>query len=177
MTDETFHLTPHDVRAQEFQKILRGFDPMQVESFKQRVAEELDRLLRERAALDERVKNQIEQLRSFRERERAMNDALLAAQQLRHDAQAAVEREADIVMRKAALEAEKIVERSRLEELLVRERAETAARQFSAYVTAFRSLLERQLAELDVLESHSQTIVQVQGEMLAAARLPAEDAA
>jgi hypothetical protein len=106
-----------------------------------------------------------------------MNDALLAAQQLRHDAQAAVEREADIVMRKAALEAEKIVERSRLEELLVRERAETAARQFSAYVTAFRSLLERQLAELDVLESHSQTIVQVQGEMLAAARLPAEDAA
>jgi DivIVA domain-containing protein len=40
MTDETFHLTPHDVRAQEFLKILRGFDPMQVESFKQRVAEE-----------------------------------------------------------------------------------------------------------------------------------------
>jgi DivIVA domain-containing protein len=31
MTDETFHLTPHDVRAQEFQRSLRGFDPMQVE--------------------------------------------------------------------------------------------------------------------------------------------------
>jgi hypothetical protein len=59
----------------------------------------------------------------------------------------------------------------------VRERAETAARQFSAYVAAFRLLLERQLAELDVLESHSQTIVQVQGEAIAAARLPAEDAA
>ena len=177
MTEPNFQLTPNEVRGQQFGTSFRGFDRAEVESFRDRVAEELDRLVRERIQLDERTRNAQEQLRAFRERERAMNDALLAAQQLRHDAQAAVEREADIVMRKAALEAEKIVERSRIEELLVRERAETAARQFSAYVTAFRSLLERQLAELDVLESHSQTIVQVQGEMLAAARLPAEDAA
>jgi len=165
MNQDQFTLTPQDVRAQGFARSLRGYDRLEVEAFRSRVADELERLLRERAQLDERVRNAQEQLRAFRERERAMNDALLAAQQLRHDAQAAVEREADIVMRKAALEAEKIVERSRIEELLVRERAETAARQFSAYVTAFRSLLERQLAELDVLESHSQTIVQVQGEM------------
>lgn len=177
MSQDQFTLTPQDVRAQEFARALRGYDRLEVDAFRTRVADELERLLRERAQMDERVRNAQEQLRAFRERERAMNDALLAAQQLRHDAQVVAERDAEMVMREAALEAEKIVERSRAEERLVRERAETAARQFSAYVAAFRLLLERQLAELDVLESHSQTIVQVQGEAIAAARLPAEDAA
>lgn len=177
MSQDQFTLTPQDVRAQDFAKSLRGYDRLEVESFRARVADELERLLRERAQMEERVRNAQEQLRAFRERERAMNDALLAAQQLRHDAQVAAERETAMAMREAALEAEKIVERSRLDERLVRERADSAARQFSAYVAAFRSLLERQLAELDVLESHSQTIVQVQGEALGAARLQAEDAA
>jgi DivIVA domain-containing protein len=177
MSQDQFTLTPQDVRAQEFARALRGYDRLEVDAFRTRVADELERLLRERAQFEERARNAQEQLRAFRERERAMNDALLAAQQLRHDAQAAAARDAGMVMREAALDAEKLVERSRVEERLVRERAETAARQFSAYVAAFRLLLERQLAELDVLESHSQTIVQLQGEAIAAARLPAEDAA
>lgn len=154
MTDETFHLTPHDVRAQEFQKILRGFDPMQVESFKQRVAEELDRLLRERAALDERVKNQIEQLRSFRERERAMNDALIAAQQLRADIQAQADREAEVIMREARAEAGRIVERAQEDEGAVRQRSEAAVRQLATYVASFRALLERHQGELATLEAY-----------------------
>ena len=177
MSQDQFTLTPQDVRAQGFASAVRGYDRLEVDAFRGRVADEMERLLRERAQFEERMRNAQEQLRAFRERERAMNEALLAAQQLRHDAQAQAEREAELVQRQAALEAERIVERSRVEERLVRERAESAAHQFSAYVAAFRSLLERQLAELDVLESHSQTIVQVQGEALAAARLPAEDAA
>jgi DivIVA domain-containing protein len=47
MTDDAFHLTSHDVRAQEFQRVLRGYDPAQVEEFKQRMAEEIDRLVRD----------------------------------------------------------------------------------------------------------------------------------
>jgi DivIVA domain-containing protein len=172
MSQDAFTLTPHDVRAQEFTRALRGYERAEVDAFKERMAEELDRVLRERAQLDERIRNLTEQLRAFRDRERAMNEALLAAQQLRHDSQVAAEREAELVLREARAEGERIVERSRSDERLVRERAESAARQFAAYVAAFRALLERQLAELDVLESHTRTIVQVQGEALGAAAAP-----
>lgn len=154
MTDETFHLTPHDVRAQEFHRAIRGYDSLQVESFKQRVAEELDRLLRERTALDERVKNQVEQLRSFRERERAMNDALIAAQQLRTDIQAQADREAEVVLREARSEAARIVERAQEEEGMIRQRAEAAVRQLAAYVSSFRGLLDRHANELAGLEAY-----------------------
>jgi len=173
MTEPNFQLTPNEVRGQQFGTSFRGFDRMEVESFRDRVAEELDRLLRERIQIDERTRNAQEQLRAFRERERAMNDALIAAQQLRAEAKQAAEREAEAVIREARAEGERIVDRARMDERLVRERAETAARQFAAYVAAFRALLERQMAELDVLEGHTKTIIQVQSEALAASAIAA----
>ena len=46
MIDETFHLTPLDVRRYEFGKALRGYDPERVNQFRDQVAEELERLSR-----------------------------------------------------------------------------------------------------------------------------------
>jgi len=168
MSDDAFHLTPLDVRTQQFSGALRGYDRAQVDEFLRRVSEELDHLLRERAQHGERLRSAQEQLRVFRERERAMNEALVAAQQLRADSQQQADREAELVLREAKAEARRILESARQEEILLRERAEIAARQFSAYLAGFRGLLERQLAELEVLQSHSRTIVEVQTEAIVA---------
>ena len=47
--DHAFHLTPLDVRSQEFARALRGYDRAQVDEFKLAISEELERLLRDRA--------------------------------------------------------------------------------------------------------------------------------
>ena len=83
MNDDVFRLTPLDLRKQEFKKAMRGFDQAEVEDFRARAADELERAVRERLALEEKLKGQEEQLVAFRAREKAMNDALVAAQQLR----------------------------------------------------------------------------------------------
>jgi DivIVA domain-containing protein len=154
MTDDTFHLTPHDIRAQEFQRTMRGFDPNQVESFKERVAEELDRLLRDRGRLEERLKGMLEQLRTYRDRERAMNEALVAAQQLRADMQNQATREAEVILSEARQEASRIVAGADAEERSARERAEASLQIIQAYAAAFRSVLNRHQAELSGLEAY-----------------------
>ncbi len=162
MTESAFHLTSHDVRAQEFGKALRGYDTVQVDEFKQRLAEEIDRLVRERVQLDERVKSMSEQLKSYRDRERAMNDALVAAQQLRTETQAQTDRERDIALREAKAEAdgllleartqaERIVHAARAEEQHLAQANDAVRRQFHAYVSSLRQLLERQFAEIEAL--------------------------
>jgi DivIVA domain-containing protein len=166
MTDDAFKLTSHDVRAQEFQRTLRGYDTNQVDEFKQRMAEEIDRLVRERVQLDERVKGMSEQLRAYRDRERAMNDALVAAQQLRSEAQVQADREREISLREAQAEGEKLllqtrteVERmlqhARTEEQRLLQGNETVRRQFMGYLASFRQMLERQLHEVEALSSES----------------------
>jgi DivIVA domain-containing protein len=153
MTDDVFQLTPQDVRTHDFGRALRGYDRAQVDEFKQRLAEEIDRLTRARIQAEERLKSAQDQLRAYRERERALNEALVGAQQLRADTRAQAEQEAGLILREAHVEAAKVVDRAKLDEQLVHERTEEAIRQFNAYVAGFRLLLERQLAEVDGLQA------------------------
>ena len=81
-----------------------------------------------------------------------MNEALVAAQQLRVDSREQSEREAELVLREARAEAERILARAHQEEAVVRERADGVARQFTTYMASFRTLLERHLGELDGLQ-------------------------
>ncbi|HEX4600583.1 MAG TPA: DivIVA domain-containing protein [Gemmatimonadales bacterium] len=152
MTEPAFHLTPLDVRKQEFRKSLRGYDTLGVEDFRMRVADELERILREKSVLEERVAALTDQLRSYRERERAMNEALVAAQQLREETRTTAEREAQRIVRDAEADARRLLDEARRTQGDIDRQSADAHRQFQAYVGGFRALLERQLAELRALD-------------------------
>ena len=98
MIDETFHLTPLDVRRYEFGKALRGYDPERVNQFRDQVAEELERLSRLNQDLDAKARGFHEQLRAFRERDKAINEALVSAQQLRTDIKEQADKEAALIL-------------------------------------------------------------------------------
>lgn len=149
---DAFHLTPLDIRKQEFRRSLRGYEPVGVEDFRVRVADALERVIRERSVLEERLSALTEQLRVFRERERAMNEALVAAQQLRADTRVAAEREAQTIVREAEVQAQRVIEEARQAETAIRARIADVERQFQAYVGGFRAMLERQLGELRSLD-------------------------
>jgi DivIVA domain-containing protein len=165
-TDDSFQLTPHDIRAHEFPRAFRGYDPALVESFKQRVSEEFERVLRDRAQLEERMRGFQEQLRAFRDRERAMNEALLAAQQLRVDAEHQARRDSELIIREAKTEALRQLNEAQGDERLLRERTDAGKRQFAAFLANFRALLERQLGEVDGLQAYAQVAAQAQTELV-----------
>jgi DivIVA domain-containing protein len=154
MTEEQFRLTPIDVRAQEFGRTAFGYSIAGVEDFRERVAEEMERLLKERTTLEDRVANLREQMKSLREREKAINDAVVMAQQLRDGAQKNAQQEAELIIRDARATADEIIREARNEELDVRRDIEDAQHQFTGYLAAFRRLLDRQLAEIDALAEH-----------------------
>ena len=154
MTEEEFRLTPIDVRAQEFSRTAFGYETASVEDFRERVAAEMERLLKERAVQEERTQNMREQLKSLREREKAINDAVMMAQQLREATHKAAQQEVDVIIREAKVKADRVVQDARESEVAVRRDLEEAQHQFNAYLYAFRRLLDRQMAELDALAEH-----------------------
>jgi cell division septum initiation protein DivIVA len=120
------------------------------------VADELERILRERSVLEERVAALTEQLRAFRERESAMNEALVAAQKMREETRALAEREAQTIIREAESDGRRIVDTAKNAEADVRRQLAETERQFQVYLGGFRALLERQLAELRALEQRTE---------------------
>ncbi len=104
MIDESFHLTPLDVRRFDFGSALRGYDKARVDQFRDQVAEELERLTRLAQEFESKAKGFHEQLRAFRERDKALNDALVSAQQLRAEIREQAEREGQLILREARAE-------------------------------------------------------------------------
>ncbi|MDE3128347.1 MAG: DivIVA domain-containing protein [Gemmatimonadota bacterium] len=148
MLDETFHLTPLDVRRYDFGRALRGYDPERVDQFREQVAEELERLTRLNQELEAKAKGFHEQLRAFRERDKALNDALVSAQQLRSEIAEQAEREGQLVIREARAEADRQLESARAELRKVEQDIAALQRSRRAYVAQVRALVERQLADL-----------------------------
>jgi hypothetical protein len=94
-----------------------------------------------------------------------MNEALLAAQQLRVAA-AGTGREGGRGHPGRPAPIRWHGRPAQEEERQVRERHETLSRQFAAYLANFRRPLERQLGEIEGLQAHAQITHQVQTELL-----------
>jgi len=151
MIDESFHLTPLDVRRTDFPAAIRGYDKARVDEFRDRVANELERLTRVNQDLENKAKGFHEQLRAFRERDKALNDALVSAQQLRADVGEQAGREAQLVLREARAEGERMLAEARVEVRRLAGEIEGLERARRAYLAQLRALVVRQLAELEAI--------------------------
>lgn len=152
MKDEIFRLTPVDVRRMEFPKAMRGYDTARVDDFRDQVAEELERLTRLNQDLDANVRSLTEQLRGFRDRDKALNDALVSAQQLRAEVREQSERESQLILREARSEADRIVQGAQMDAIRFADQISLLSRMRRGYLKQFRVMLERQLAEIAVEE-------------------------
>lgn len=161
MIDETFHLTPLDVRRYDFGKAMRGYDPERVNQFREQVAEELERLARLNQDLDAKAKGFHEQLRAFRERDKAINEALVSAQQLRGEIREQAEKEAQLILREARADGERIIEDARAEIRRLEDQLVSLDRGRRAYLAQVRLLIERQLSEITAAEQSGPTDVGV----------------
>jgi DivIVA domain-containing protein len=150
--DETFHLTPLDVRRYDFGKAMRGYDPKRVEQFREQVADELERLTKATVELDTKAKGFHEQLRAFRERDKALNDALVSAQQLRNEIRESSEREASLIVREARAAGEEALETARAEVRKLESHLQELERSRRTHLAQLRHIAERQLAEIAAAE-------------------------
>lgn len=154
-------LTPLDVRNKrgDFKKLMRGYDPQEVDVFLEIVAERLEALTRESLALKERTSVLQAQVNSQNDREQAVQAALVTAQELRADIRAQAQREAETIVREAETEARRLgaeAEADARTKLRGAERqldkledaVEQMDRRRARFLKEFRQLLQR---ELDVV--------------------------
>jgi DivIVA domain-containing protein len=153
MTDEIFHLTPLDVRRYEFGRVLRGYDPERVDQFREQVADELERLVRLNQELEQKARSFHDQLKSFRERDKALNEALVHAQQLRSELREQAEKESSLLLREAQQQAEIILSNAQQGIRSLEDELAALDRFRRNYLAQMRVFVERQLAEIAAAEA------------------------
>ncbi len=138
-------LTPLDVRKKkdDFRRSVRGYDPHQVDAFLAVVADCLERHVREHVVLSDRIGQQEQQLQSYRTREKALNEALLAAQELREEARLQSERDAAVRVREAETRARAVLADAEQAVRLCHDKIEDLKATRGRFLASLRKLFER----------------------------------
>ena len=149
-------LSAMDIRQQQFHMRFRGFDPQEVDAFLEEVAEDYEELVKENNLLKEQLVALEERTRGMETREKALNDALLTTQKIAEDFKEHAKRESQLALREAQLQAEKLLEEARQEQVklaaeigaLKRQRRQIAE-ELLATLSMHQRLIEQGLAGTD----------------------------
>jgi DivIVA domain-containing protein len=161
-------LTPLDVRNKrgDFKRVMRGYDPPEVDVFLELVAERLEGLVRENLQLRERAQTLQDQVAAHAGREQAVQDALVTAQELRTDIRTQSQREAEHALKEAEAEARRILAEADAEVRRKLRDTERQAEQLNdalrelerrrdRFLKEFRGLLQREIDVVDVEEGRA----------------------
>jgi cell division initiation protein len=144
-------ITPLDIRKQPFRRTFRGFDPDAVNSFLEMVAGEFEGTLSQNGELATKVKNLEEKVESYAKIERTLNETLLTAQRITDEARVNAQKEAELIIKDAVVQAGK-------QELDIRKRVAQLENDLASlknmrdtFLARFKGLLSTQLGLLDTI--------------------------
>jgi cell division initiation protein len=109
-------LSAMDIRQQQFAvKLIRGFDPQEVDAFLEEVADDWEEMLKENNLLKEQLGTLEDQKKAGDEHATSLQQTLVVAQKMAEEFRESSKRAAEIVLREAQLQAEKFLEEKRQE--------------------------------------------------------------
>lgn len=142
-------LTPMDIRQYEFRRSLTGYETGQVRAFLDVVADEMEALVRENSKLKTEFRRKESQLKEVEESEKGVREALMALHKLTQQVRGDAEKEAQIVIHRAQLQAEAVmVDAQKRYNQLLHELQELRRTKIQ-FATSVRSAVEQHLKLLD----------------------------
>ena len=106
-------LTPLEVKRQQFKKVLRGYDPVEVETFLEMISNELEDYIREGKEHYEKLIEMEVQLRDYKNMEKALQQTLMQAQEASGKSSENSRKEAQLIVQEADLKAQQILDKAR----------------------------------------------------------------
>jgi len=145
-------LTPIEIKNQEFKKGMRGYDPVEVTSYLEFIADKYHALLEENEALAKKNLILETELSNHRGVESTLKQTLQNVQENSQISKENSAKEAGLIKKEAELAAAQMLEQSRLKVHKMKEEIVGLQNQKHSLVSRLRHLLSSQMELLDVLE-------------------------
>ncbi len=150
-------LSAMDIRQQQFAvKLIRGFDPQEVDAFLDEMADDWEELIKENNLLKDQLATVEDRLKEIEAREKTLQETLITTQKMAEEFKDSSRRAAEIVLREAQLQAEKYLEEARQEQAKLlseiaafKQQRRQMAEELLATLRMHQRLIEQKVAESD----------------------------
>jgi cell division initiation protein len=143
-------LTPLDIRRQDFKKSFRGYDPVEVQTFMEMMANEYEHLLKEQNDSRTKLIELESDLKNYKQIERTLQQTLMQAQEATGKTYEAARRDAETIIKEAEMKASQILNETNGEIAKLKNEISQHRARRDSIIGRLRVLLS---SELDLLKS------------------------
>jgi cell division initiation protein len=145
-------LTPMEINNKEFKKVLRGYNPEEVDEFLDKITEDYEEIFRENKILKEKLSNINDKVDHYSKIENTIQNTLLLAQNTAEQAKTNAQKEAEIIVKNANQTAQRILDKAHNDVIQINDEFETTKQEFVKFRAKFRNFMNTQLQTFDDLE-------------------------
>jgi cell division initiation protein len=147
-------ISPMDIQRQTFSTKFKGFDPNEVRTYLNLVAEEVAGLQIERDRLDQEVQHLTMLIEEHRQRETILKNTLLTAQRVSEEIKETARKHAEVVVKESEMQADRLLELAQTRAHEVERGILDLRTHRSALRTDVRGLITRLTQILDMQEEY-----------------------
>ena len=143
-------ISPLEVRQQRFKKVLRGYDRVEVETFLEMIATEIEELLTESRQLKDKTIELETQLRDYKNMEKTLQQTLMQAQEASGKSIENSRKEAELIVHEAQLKATQILDKARMDFAHMKEETTALKARKESILSRLKVLLS---SEIDLIKA------------------------
>ena len=106
-------ITPLEIKRQQFKKVMRGYDPVEVDTFLDMLSHELEEVVTKHKESRDKIIELETQLKDYKNMEKTLQATLLQAQETSGKEIANSRKEATLIVQESELKASQIVDKAR----------------------------------------------------------------
>lgn len=169
-------ITPLDIQQKQFKKVMRGFEPEDVQTFLELVRTEFEELVKENNALKDELRRRLSEIDEYKDRERTLKSTMLTAQKIAEDIKENAKKDAELIVAEAQVQADRIVNNAHSRMVKIIDEISELKRQRATYEANLRNLLETHGKLLDITVAESEEVTREADKVQFLPRKPAKPA-
>ncbi len=142
--------TPYNIKAQEFNKSVRGYDKEEVRIYLETLANEFEKLSNENEELSNKIKNSSDEIGEFKKLEKTLQATLVTAQESSSKAVESARKQNQLIIKEAEIKANQLVERASKEAELIRDSVLKLREEKNLLIAKLKAMIETQAQILDI---------------------------
>ena len=149
-------ITPLDIQQKQFKKMLRGFDPEDVQAFLELVRTEFEELVKENNVLKDELRRRMAHIQEYKERESTLKSTMMTAQKIAEDIKENSKKDGELIVAEAQVQADRIVNNAHTRMVKIIDEIAELKRQRVVYEANLRNLISTHQKLLDVTVEHTE---------------------
>ena len=143
---------PLEIRAKEFKRVLRGYEPEAVDNYLEIIAHDLEKLLAENQRLKELLELKDQQISQFKILEDKINQALVVAEKTAGEITENARKEAEVIIKMAQNQRDEMLNQAKQDVQKIMDEYEKINQEYERFKREFKAILLSYLEQVNEKE-------------------------